>query len=265
MTAEDLFKAGQLDDALKALQNEIRKSPADPKLRIFLAQLLMVNGAWDRAHNQLKVLSEMSSDAHLLAAIFRPLIELEAFRSEVFAGKRSPLIFGEPAPYMGKLVKALSAGPAEAEELRAAALEEAPASSGKFNGKRFEWIMDADSRLGPMLEVAIDRKYYWMGFHHLKAIFAEAPSDLRDLIWMPATFELVNGGEVSGFIYVRYPGTEKSGDNTLMLSKGTEWISGSDGSVSGLGQRLLATDQEDLAILELRQAEFDLEDGTAGE
>lgn len=265
MTAEELFKAGQLDESLSALQNEIRKAPADPKLRIFLAQLLMIDGTWDRAHNQLKVVGEMSSEAHLLAAIFRPLIELEAFRKEVFSGLRSPLIFGEPNPYMGKLVQALSASPEEAENLRAAALDEAPASSGKFNGQPFEWIMDADSRLGPMLEVAIERKYYWMGIHHLKSITANAPTDLRDLIWMPAVFELVNGGEVSGFLYVRYPDTEKSEDANIRLSKVTQWLDEPGGNI-GIGQRLLATDQEDLALLELRQMEFDLvEDGSSGE
>lgn len=268
MTAEALFKAGKLDESLAALQDEIRAAPANPKLRIFLAQLLMINGTWDRAHNQLKVVGEMSSEAHLFAAIFRPLIELEAFRKAVFAGQRSPLIFGEPDPYMGKLVKALSATPDDAESLRAAALEEAPASSGKFNGKPFDWIMDADARMGPTLEVAIDRKYYWMGLHHLKSITATAPSDLRDLIWIPAEFELVNGGRLSGFIYARYPDTETSPDPAIRLSKVTEWQDAPGGSI-GLGQRLLAGDQEDFPVLELRQVEFYVdeveEDGSSGE
>lgn len=265
MTAEELFKAGQLDESLAALQDEIRKAPANPKLRIFLAQLLMVNGAWNRAHNQLKVASEMSPEAHLMAAIFRPLIELEAFRKEVFSGQRSPLIFGEPEPYMGKLVRALSTQGEETQSLRAAALEEAPASSGQFNGRPFEWIMDADARMGPTLEVAIDRKYYWMGLHLLKSIKAAPPTDLRDLIWIPSEFELVNGGQVSGFIYARYPGTELAEDANVRLSKVTEWQDTPSGSI-GVGQRLLATDQDDFAILEFRHIEFEVEqDGSTGE
>ena len=39
----------------RQLQSEVRGSPADAKLRIFLAQLLMVTGDWDRAVNQLQV------------------------------------------------------------------------------------------------------------------------------------------------------------------------------------------------------------------
>lgn len=264
MTAEELFKAGRLDESLSELQGQIRKAPSDPKLRIFLTQLLMINGAWSRAHNQLKVLSEMSAEAHLLAAIFRPLIELEAFRSEVFAGQRTPLIFGEPSPFIGNLVKALSSEASDAANLRTSALEEAPARKGRINGQEFEWIMDADERLGPVFEVAVERKYYWMGIQHLRSITTEAPADLRDIIWLPAEFELVNGGKLNGFLYVRYPGTEEADEIELRLSKVTEWKSLSDGATVGLGQRLLATDKDDFSILDLRHLEFDGDNGSTG-
>ena len=265
MTPEELFRAGRVDEALAELQVQIRKAPSNEKLRIFLFQLLIINGDWARAHNQLKVISELSADSHLLAAVFRPLIELEAYRAQVFAGQRSPLIFGEPEPFLGKLVQALSSEPEVAAELRAAAYEEAPARSGRLNGKPFEWIMDADARLGPVLEVAIERKYYWMGFHHLKSITTEAPTDLRDMVWLPAEFELVNGGRLSGFLYVRYPGSESAGNPAVRLSRVTEWEALPDGSNKGLGQRLLATDEDDFPLLELRQLEFHVDDGTAGE
>jgi type VI secretion system protein ImpE len=265
MTPEQLFRDGRLEEALQELQALIRKSPSDPKLRIFLLQLMMINGAWDRAYNQLKVVGELSADAHLMAAIFRPLIELEAFRQQVFAGQRSPLVFGEPEPFIGKLVQALSCEPAAAAELRASAFEEAPARSGRINGRPFEWLMDADPRMGPVLEVAMERKYYWMGLHHLKSVTAPAPSDLRDLIWLPAEFELLNGGRVSGFLYVRYPGSETAEDTGIRLARTTQWETQPGGADLGLGQRLFATDTDDFPLLELRQLEFDADDGSAGE
>ena len=40
MTASDLLKAGDVTGALAALQAEVRGNAADPKLRIFLFQLL---------------------------------------------------------------------------------------------------------------------------------------------------------------------------------------------------------------------------------
>ena len=36
---EELFKQGDLSGSLTTLQGEIRKNPADPKLRLFLFQL----------------------------------------------------------------------------------------------------------------------------------------------------------------------------------------------------------------------------------
>ncbi|MEO0992115.1 MAG: tetratricopeptide repeat protein, partial [Pseudomonadota bacterium] len=51
MRAEELLKEGDLSGALQALQDAVRKAPADAKLRIFLFQLLTVFGDWNRAIN----------------------------------------------------------------------------------------------------------------------------------------------------------------------------------------------------------------------
>ena len=96
MNAEEYLRSGQLDEALANVRESVKKSPADPKPRIFLFQLLSVLGQWDKALTQLQVLSEMDADSMLLARIFTPVLHCEALRTEVFAGKRSPLIFGEP-------------------------------------------------------------------------------------------------------------------------------------------------------------------------
>ena len=58
-SAEERFRRGDLAGCLKDLQSAVRKEPADAKLRIFLAQVLMVHGDWDRALSQLKLVSEV--------------------------------------------------------------------------------------------------------------------------------------------------------------------------------------------------------------
>src|SRR5690606_18340776 len=154
MTAEEALKAGQLEDALKALQDSVRQNPADPRLRRFLFQLHCVLGRWDKALTQLQVLADMDAESFLLASIFQPLIQCETLRAEVFQGKRSPIVFGEPEQWVGLLVQAnalVSSGDIKAaKELQAQALEVAPATAGTLNGQPFEWIADADSRLGPV-------------------------------------------------------------------------------------------------------------------
>ena len=74
----------------------------------------------------------------------------------VFAGQRVPLVFGEPERWIAlafEAVKAVAKGDyGAASALRDEAYEEAPTTAGSINGERFEWIADADSRIGPFLE-----------------------------------------------------------------------------------------------------------------
>lgn len=260
MTAEDAVKAGRLDEALEALQGAIRKAPADGKLRRFLFQLYSVLGNWPKALTQLQVLSEMDSESTLLASIFQPVIQCELLRAEIFAGKRSPIVFGEPEPWIGPMVQAnalIAKGEIKAaQELQAQALESAPATPGTMNAEPFEWIADADSRLGPILEVMIEGKYCWVPFTRVKKLMIEPPQDLRDLVWTPATFIWSNGGNASGFIPARYSGTDLATDNALKLSRKTEWTDRGEEVFTGLGQRIFATDQAEIPLFEARLVEF---------
>lgn len=260
MTAEEALKAGQLDDALKALQDSVRQNPADPRLRRFLFQLHCVLGRWDKALTQLQVLADMDSESFLLASIFQPLIQCEMLRGEVFQGKRSPIVFGEPERWVGLLVQAnalVSSGDIKgASELQKQALEEAPATPGNLNGQPFEWIADADSRLGPVIEAMIDGRYCWVPMNRIRTMTVAAPKDLRDLVWTPAQFVWTNGGDTSGFIPTRYPRTELSPDGALRLARKTEWEEAGEEVFIGLGQRVFATDAADVPLLEVRSIEF---------
>jgi type VI secretion system protein ImpE len=259
MTAEQLLKDGRPDEALKDLQKAVRDDPANPKPRVFLFQLLSVLGDWQRADTQLKVLSDMDSDSMMLSRIFAPILPCEAIRAEVFAGKRSPIIFGEPPEWVGSLVQAMELfGKDEfraGTELRDKAFEAAPMTPGKINGEAFEWIADADERLGPVLEVILEGRYYWIPFCRIRQIFIEPVTDLRDLVWAPAQFVWENGGQASGHIPVRYAGTERSEDGNLKLARKTDWRD-KGGLNIGLGQRILGTDMGEYPLLEVRTLEF---------
>jgi type VI secretion system protein ImpE len=260
MKAEEYIKAGQLDEALACAQDGVRKAPAEAGPRVLLFQLLSVLGQWERAFTQLNVLNEMDANCMLLAQVFRPAVQCEALREEIFAGKRGPLIFGEPMEWIGLLVQAnqlLAQGEiAAASELRNRAFEAAPATPGTINDQPFEWIADADSRLGPLIETIIDGKYYWVPFFRVRSIRTEPPQDLRDLVWTAAQFVWANGGESPGFIPNRYPGTQNATDNSLRLARKTEWVDKGNDLYLGLGQRMFATDQTEIALTEARKIEL---------
>lgn len=256
MTAEEHLRQGQLPECLAALQAQVRQQPAESKHRVFLFQLLSVLGQWDRALTQVNVAAEMDPKCAVLAQMYAPALQCEALRKEVFAGRRTPLVFGEPEPWIGSMIQAnqLSATGkhAAAQDLRSQALEQAPATDGTIDGKPFSWIADADGRLGPMLELILNGKYYWVPFNRIQAIELDAPADLRDVVWLPAQLQWTNGGQAVGLVPARYPGSESAEDSALRLARKTEWIANEGDVDFGLGQRLLATDESDHDILATR-------------
>src|ERR1700730_2156972 len=261
MEAKKHLQAGRLQEALSALQQAVRKSPADESLRIFLFELLSLLGEWEKALTELQIVGELDPNSFLLTQAFRSAIQCEVLRGEVFSGRRAPLIFAEPEPWVSWLVEAnplIATGQVEASrELRERAFSEAAASPGKINGQPFEWIADMDSRLGPMLEVILEGKYYWIPFARMSSVQIESPKTLRDLIWIPAQFTWSNGGNAAGLIPVRYTGTESSSDNALRLARKTEWAQPADELFVGFGQRMLASDRADYPLLEARQIGFE--------
>ena len=95
-TAQDLVKEGKPTEALAALQAEVRSAPNDGKKRVFLFQLLSVLGQWERAETQLKVANDLDATTLLMAQVCGPALAAENLRAEIFAGKRTPLLLGEP-------------------------------------------------------------------------------------------------------------------------------------------------------------------------
>ncbi len=252
MTAETLIKNGDVAGALAALQDDIRANPGDGKLRVFLFQVLCVMGDWSRAVAQLKTCVTLDPGTEPMARMYREAIVAEVAREKVFAGARPPVFGDEEASWLPVLWDALKkemAGDTEgAEALRAMALKAAPAVPGRVNGADFEWIADADPRLGPVLEVITGGHYTWMPFSALSRITLEAPRDLRDLVWTPVTMTLRDGTDALGLIPTRYPGTGKVFSDAHRLARTTDWT-----DAGGTGQRMLCTDAGEFALLDLRE------------
>ena len=254
--AEFSLKSGDPVAALAQLQEQVRAKPDDPKLRIFLFQLLCVVGKWDRALNQLGVAAGLDASALAMAQTYGDAVRCEAIRTDVFAGRKSPMIFGQPDQWLALLIESrLVAGRGEAArstELRARAFEEAPATPGTIDGRPFSWIADADSRIGPVLEAVINGRYYWVPFSRLLKIDVEKPEDLRDFVWMPAHLQFENGGESVALIPTRYSGSEASSDGLIVLGRKTVWEEVAPETFTGLGQRVIATDADDIPLMDVR-------------
>src|SRR5690606_6340199 len=136
---------------------------------------------WERALTQLNVAGELDAGALGMVQVYREALRIEALRAEVFAGKRSPLVFGEPEQWVAMLLEALRLGAdgeyGQSQALREQAFELAPATPGQVDGRPFEWIADADPRLGPTIEATVHARYYWIPMHRIAAMRIEQPGD----------------------------------------------------------------------------------------
>jgi type VI secretion system protein ImpE len=266
--AEAAVRAGDPKAALASLTAAVKAAPAKPALRIFLAQLLCVLGQWQRAHTQLNVVAEMDASAGPMREMIGHALRCEILRAAVFEGRRSPMIFGQPDEWLALLIESLMvAGKGEAAgaaELATRAFDAAPATSGQLNGEPFEWIADADSRLGPVLEAMINGRYYWLPFSRLSSVAIEDPVDLRDRVWLPAQLVFSNGGEAIAMIPTRYPGSEASEDGAILMAARTEWRDLGHDRWAGLGQRVLVTDAGEFDMRSVRLIEMTPSEASAG-
>jgi type VI secretion system protein ImpE len=262
-SAEQSLQEGNLQEALVQLQNQVKKDPANAKFRTFLFQLLAVQGEWDRALTQLNISGDLDAANLAMVQIYREAIACEVLRKQIFLGKKTPLVFGQPEQWLALLQQAFKLNTEgqhkEAQQLRDQAFELAPVTSGTINGETFEWLADADVRLGPVLEAIINGRYYWIPFQQIQQIQIEEPADLRDVVWMPAHFVWTNGGDAFGLIPTRYPDSETAEDAALRLARKTEWTELNDSTFIGLGQRLLSTNENDYALMDIREINFNTE------
>lgn len=262
MDAQLSLSQGSLEETLAQLQAQVRSDPSNFKHRVFLFQLLAVMGQWDRALTQLNVAGELEASTLAMVQTYREALLCEGLRADVFAGKRSPVVFGEPEQWIALLLESLSLVAegqyAKSQDVRNQAFELAPVTSGIIgdpsdpDSETFEWIADADARMGPVLEAIINGRYYWVPFHRIQSINIEVPEDVRDMVWMPAYFTWANGGETVGLIPTRYPGSEASEDKLIRLAQKTIWQELDNDVYQGMGQRMFATDVGEYPLMDMR-------------
>jgi type VI secretion system protein ImpE len=104
-----------------------------------------------------------------------------------------------------------------------------------------------------VLEAIINGRYCWVPFDAISKVMIEVPTDLRDIVWSPAQLEFPNGGETVALLPTRYVGSAQSDDGALQLARRTEWLELAPDHFSGLGQRLLATNTQELGLLDVRE------------
>jgi type VI secretion system protein ImpE len=231
MIAEELLRAGKLDEAVDTLAAELRENPLDAKRRTFLFELLCFSGEYGRAEKQLQALAEENQDRALGILLYRAALHAERSRHELFENKRYPEDGGSSRSI-----------------------------SGTLNGRPFHSLGDADQRIGRRLEVFAAGDYLWVRLEDVASVEMEPPKRLRDLLWIPArvrtgpAFKGQDLGEV--LMPVLSPFTWQHPDTAVRLGRTTEWCEDEAGDVAPYGQKTFTVDGDEFPLLELRKLEI---------
>jgi type VI secretion system protein ImpE len=233
MNPQELYRAGRLSEAIKALGAELRDNPTDTLRRTFLFELLCFAGEYERADKQLEVLGEAGPESEMGVMLYRSAIYAERQRQDLFE--------------RGEL-------PPEQESANAD-------RSGVVNDKTFSYFADTDPRIGARLELFAAGNYLLLPIEHIASIQIPPPKRLRDLIWTPAAvrttaaFKGTELGEV--LLPVLAPFSWRHPDEMVRLGRMTVWEKpeGSEYQIP-FGQKMWLVDDEEIPFLELRELEF---------
>ncbi|MFK3704717.1 type VI secretion system accessory protein TagJ [Klebsiella sp. NPDC088457] len=249
--------------ALQRLENEIKADPADADLRAAFVQFLCLSGNWSRAQRQLKSWLALKPQARPTVTLLEHTLQGEQQRAEVLAGRAQPHMPEHPWPWLATLVSALAQPPEAAHQQRLHAFEEAEANPGELGfpegqAQPFAWLMDGDARLGPVCEVIVNGRYFWLPFSAIAEIRFQAPASVTDLVWRHALVRLRDGSEQVCQIPARYPLTPAS-EERFMLARATEWQALDEEGMlyQGHGQKVWLNDSAEFPLLTLEVVTFE--------
>src|SRR5215475_2661086 len=155
MNPQELYRAGRLSDAIKALSAELRDNPTDARRRTFLFELLCFAGEYERADKQLEVLAQAGPQSEMGVLLYRSALYAERQRQDVFERGEFPPPGNEATDAQGR--------------------------GGTANGNPFAYFADADPRAGDRLEVFAAGNYLLLPLEHVASIEIPPPRKLRDL------------------------------------------------------------------------------------
>lgn len=257
MTADELFKAGRLADAIAAQTAAVKANPADQRARFFLFELILFTGDLDRARKQLDVLKYDEPKHTAAVEQYRLALDSEAKRREVLSGKGQPEFLSQSGQHLYQRLDAFAALARGDHAAAATALDAAnavaPPVAGTVDGRPFTNLADADERFGPILEVfGTGGVYSWVPYESVKSLVMNPPAAPRDIVFRPAHLELDNGVEGDVLLPGLYPNTHLSDDEELKFGRGTDWHGDDDHIPSGVGGRVLRVDDRFVPLADVR-------------
>lgn len=265
-TLQQRLANSPLADNLADITRQIQANPADADLRAAFVQMLCLTGNWSRAQTQLQSWLAMTPQAQPTVTLLQQAIAGEQLREAVLKGEAEPQLPGSSWSWCETLLAALRADlageHAQATGMRMEALNQAEANPGSLQQQAhmadFAWLMDGDSRFGPVCEVIANGRYYWIPFAAIREMQFQPPSGVTDLVWRHTRVQLVDGSEQVCQIPARYP-LLAGADERYLRASVTEWqaLDEDNSQFIGHGQKVWLSDSAEHPLLTLQHLTFD--------
>jgi len=252
--------AGNLTGAVEAALRLVKTNPTNEAARTFLFELSCFSGEWDRAEKQLEVIGHQDANAAVGSLIYRQNFQAERARLKLFSdGLKPEFLISEP-PHVAGLFDAINrvreGNAAEARMAIDRVEDERPAYKCTVNGEGFSDFRDYNDLTMCVFEVIFKDMYVWLPFEDIANIKFFKPKTLRDLYWIQAEVELVNGVKGEMFFPALYASSWKSDNDLVRLGRMTDWRDVGDEVYVGEGTKMFWMDGRDKSILDITTIEF---------
>lgn len=266
--AKALLDAGNLNEAIEAALKAVKAKPTDVKARIFLFELSLFSGDWERADRQLDAISHQDASSMIGSLAYRQYLAVEKQREKLFSAGVAPEFITPPPSYVMEAVYAINSinqgNLAEARDVFDKIEEERPTFSCKVNGEDVEDFRDCNEITSTILEVFIKDSYIWVPIEQVVKLTIFERKTLRDLFWLQAELETTNGTKGEVHIPALYSGSYRSSDDQIRLARSVDWKELGSDIYLGEGLKIFWTNERATPITEIREVEFTVsEEATA--
>jgi type VI secretion system protein ImpE len=241
VTANELFTAGELNDAVDAQIGKVKGQPADQAARLFLAELFLFQGDLDRAQKHLDMLQYDSPQAQAGLELIKSALTAEKERRQVMAGKAQPMGLKESPDHVRLRLQALqqySQGhTSEGNQLIEQANAGMPQVACEVDGQRVDDFRDGDELFGTVLEVFSRGRYCWVPAEQIEKLEIAEPRAPRDVLFLPAHLSLKDGLEGDVHLPGLYPNTHSLENDEIRLGRATDWMGEENEPLRGAGGR----------------------------
>lgn len=258
-TIQDLLYEDKLDEAIAAMNVEVKNNATSVDKRALLAELLCIAGNLDRADVILNAISDIDPGATVGVAMFRQLVRAEQARQQFYTDGRLPEFHTKPNAVLELELRAAVA-------MREGSLQDATALLAERESVRqptpvvadegtFDDFRDLDDLNAAHLEVLTTTgKYFWIPTASIASIEFRKPERRRDLLWRRAHLSINDGPDGEVFMPAIY--CSRSASSAHRLGHVTDYDGGEGGPAFGKGLREFLLGDQAKTILELGKIEF---------